>query len=422
MAASIVTIIDSAPARERRDWQAWFEKHWPRPASAPCPSFRVESDPLSALERPTDLGRAVVLIARGDAARCGVLLLADALDQHSLPLYALVDDVEGAERSLGGIAWASLDSPPREIIARLETILQRQTLVDRLSRELALARRLEGGVTGEINRMHEELELAASVQREFLPKALPRVSGLETAALFRPSSYVSGDIYNLQRLDDSRLGFFVADATGHGVPAALMTVLISRSLSFHRGENESGDLLTPGQALARLNRDLAGRGGGHQRFATAVCGIIDAKTCEVTLACAGHPPPLLIDEGGVHEIEAGGSLLGVFPDEKYEDTTIRLDEGDRLIAYTDGFELAFPSADQDISRRRLPTRNYMREFARLREGCLAEAMLGLEQRLDEQAGSLHQVDDLTVLAFAPGTCVASSASTAAHACWSSDPL
>ncbi len=403
MAADLITIIDAAPAGAGRDWQAWLRAHWPSPAALPCPTVRVESDPAAALARPNELGQLVILPARMDKALAEIYKLVDALDQHTVGLLALVADAELAVQRLGAMSWARLDAPPGEIAARIESMLQRQRVIERLNREATLARRLQGGVTGEMNRMHEELELAATVQREFLPGDLPQVGGLEIAALFRPSSYVSGDIYHVQQLDETRLGFFIADATGHGVPAALMTVLISRSLSFHRRDGRG--TLTPGEALARLNEDLTARDGGHRRFATAVCGIIDAETLCITLASAGHPQPLIVNDAGVREVETSGSLLGVFANEHYEDTTVRLKEGERLIAYTDGFELAFPAAGQDITQRRLPTRNYLHEFARLGHGSLQEAMQRLEERLDVQAGSLHQVDDLTILAFAPGSCV-----------------
>lgn len=396
-----ITIIDTA-GDDRRDWRAWLSAAWPTPSALVCPEVRVERALAAAASRLNELGRVVVVRVGSTCPLSELYKLADLLDQHCLGLLLLVEDAAEAAEKLGAMSWTAADAEPAAIAARLESMLQRQSVIDRLSREATLARRVQGGVTGEMNRMHEELELAATVQREFLPRELPEMGGLEVAALFRPSSYVSGDIYDVQRLDDTHLGFVVADATGHGVPAALMTVLISRSLSFHRRESDGGGLLRPGQALAHLNTDLASRGGGHQRFATAVCGII-SDAGRITLASAGHPPPLIVSDAGVREVATSGSLLGVFADEAYEDTSFTLGSGERLIIYTDGFELAFPADDQDITQRRLPTQNYMDEFANLSEGALSDAMRRLEERIDAQAGSLHQVDDLTILAFAAGS-------------------
>ncbi len=414
MAASTLTIIDAAPASERRDWGAWFARWWPEPLLLPIPEVRVTDSAAAALETAGELGQVVLLVAHTEAALTGLYQLVDALDQRCLALLVLAGaEVEVGDR-LTGLPWSRLEAPASEIMARLETMLQRQEVVERLSAEMTLARRLQGGATGEMNRLHEELELAATVQREFLPRELPQVGGLEVAALFRPSSYVSGDIYNVEQLDDTHVGFFIADATGHGVPAALMTVLISRSLSFRRRESDGGGFLRPAQAIERLNRDLVSRSGGHQRFATAVCGIIDVSTNKLILASAGHPPPLIVSDGEAREVKTSGSLLGVFPDESYEDTAIRLREGERLLVYSDGFELAFPSEGQDISERRLPTSNYIDEFTRLDQGPLLQAMTTLEHRLDEQAGSLHQVDDLTILAFAAGTPLGVGRTVPAH--------
>jgi phosphoserine phosphatase RsbU/P len=402
MAASTLTIIDAAPASERRDWSAWFARSWPEPPLLPMPHVRVAESAAAALETTGELGQIAVLVAHTEEALTGLYQLVDALDQRCLALLVLAGEEVEVEDRLAGLPWSRLGAPASEIMARIETMFQRQEVVERLSAEMTLARRLQGGATGEMNRMHEELELAATVQREFLPRELPQVGNLEVAALFRPSSYVSGDIYNVEQLDENHVGFFIADATGHGVPAALMTVLISRSLSFQRRESDGGGFLSPAQAIERLNRDLVSRSGGHQRFATAVCGIIDVSTNKLTLASAGHPPPLIVSDDETREVKTSGSLLGVFPDESYEDTAIRLREGERLVIYSDGFELAFPSEGQDIRERRLPTSNYVSEFTQLGQGPLQQAMDSLEHRLDEQAGSLHQVDDLTILVIAAG--------------------
>ena len=79
-----------------------------------------------------------------------------------------------------------------------------------------------------MTRLDEELRLAAKLQQDFLPKQLPQVGPIHFHSLFRPAGYVSGDLYDVMRLDEKRVGFFPVDAVGHGMPAALLTMFIKR--------------------------------------------------------------------------------------------------------------------------------------------------------------------------------------------------
>jgi sigma-B regulation protein RsbU (phosphoserine phosphatase) len=283
--------------------------------------------------------------------------------------------------------------------AKLEGMLVRQAAVRRLRREVAVAHRFHGGLEGEIARMHEELQLAAMVQREFLPRELPSLHGVEFAALWRPAHYVSGDIYDVARLDDDHVGMFIADAVGHGVPAALMTMVIARSLCTKRIRGNQYDLVEPAEVLASLNNSMIRRQGHTTRFATAAYALVDCRSRTMRVAGAGHPPPLLIRAGGaVEELETTGGLLGVFDDETYDQIEVELRTGDRLIFYSDGFEQAFPKECDDGYRRKLPSTRYRTEFEALgAESSPARMIEVISSRLDDEAGSLHQADDLTLI-------------------------
>jgi serine phosphatase RsbU (regulator of sigma subunit) len=248
--------------------------------------------------------------------------------------------------------------------------------------------------------MHDELLLAAMVQREFLPRELPPVHGVRFAAMWRPSNYVSGDIYDIIRLGPDHVGVFVADASGHGVPAALTTMVICRSLCTDEITGDTQRILEPGEVLARLNADMLRRGGPTARFATAVYGLVDCRARTLTLAGAGHPPPLLLRrDGTTRPMETGGGLLGVFPGEAYDQIELELRDGDCLLLYSDGFEQAFPEAG---GRTRV-TQRYLDEFEALRRSDsplrLIEQLAG---RLDTQSGSLHQADDVTLVCMQVG--------------------
>lgn len=275
----------------------------------------------------------------------------------------------------------------------------RQGEIDRLRHELAISTRCTGGLRGEISRMHDELQLAAMVQQEFLPRELPEVLGVRFAALWQPASYVSGDIYDVIRLDDEHVGLFLADAVGHGVPAALLTMVICRSLPTREVKDGHARIVPPSEALARLNTEMIRRQGRTTRFATAVYGVLNCRSRVLTLAGAGHPVPFVLRaDGRTDALETPGGLLGVFAEESFEQIEIELGVCDRLVMYSDGFEVAFPDGKTEGSSSKLPTRRYLEEFERLRlESDPQRAIEVIRETVGRQQGSLHQVDDLTLL-------------------------
>ncbi|MFW6031810.1 MAG: PP2C family protein-serine/threonine phosphatase [Phycisphaeraceae bacterium] len=370
-----------------------------------------------------EAGRPVLTVLKGEKVQRQPRLL----DQHGLvwlmldepdssELYELIGPAQdrhlpvaltrsGETRVLGaiyqhGVIVCPPGSPPEGACAVLQSLWSQSPLLQELSAEVRLLRAHQGGLAGQIDRMDEELRLAAKLQREFLPSRLPRLGDVSFKSLWRPASYVSGDIFDVARLDESHLSFFVADAVGHGVPAALLTMYIKSSLrtkqidpSAPRGYR----LIEPAQALANLNKDMAAQQGGQVRFATACCGVINCETLELQIARAGHPAPFLLRSTGETEyLEPEGGLLGVFPEEEYDQHLVQLRPGDRLVLYSDGFEMAFQddSGDDKVANTR-----YCREFEDLRHGPIDEALERLRDKLDGEAGSLNQRDDETVLAM-----------------------
>jgi serine phosphatase RsbU (regulator of sigma subunit) len=333
----------------------------------------------------------------------------DILWHHDTPSVVLADDYGSLEgyRSHGLLALPR-DAAPHTIAAVVWALAHRQRAYASLRRELGVAQRFQGGLTSVMNKLHEELRLAAAVQQEMLPASMPEVDGLEFRVFFRSAGYVSGDTYDVQRLDADHVGFFVADAVGHGVPAALMTMIIGRGMRLKQVDGASYKLLSPGAVLAALNQDLVRHQSNSPRFATAVCGIVNTKLRRVTIAAAGHPAPLVLRPGVAPiPLDTDGSLLGVFSDsdDQFTEVTFTLEPDQMLVVYSDGFETAFPGSDCAAAERRLPTRNYLDRFgamARLwHEDSLDAAMALLEEGVDAQAGSLHQLDDLTALVIAP---------------------
>lgn len=346
------------------------------------------------------------------------VMVSDAEDSHLYELVALAQERQlpvlltrgGETQPIGaafqdGVVICPPTAPANVAAALLSTMWSQRFAIADMKTELELLRARHGGLTGEMNRMNDELRLAAQLQREFLPGSLPKVASLDFSVLWRPAGYVSGDIYDLVRLDEHHVGLFIADAVGHGVPAALMTMYIKRSLPTKRIDANlpaGYRLVEPSEALGQLNRDLINRDGDQVRFATACYGIIDMRTFVLRIARAGHPFPMILRaDGSTQEIEPDGGLLGVFDEETYEQVEVQLQQGDRLLIFSDGFELAFPSDEVSASgKARFDSTRYFQEFEDLRNGSLDEALTRLENKIDAQAGSLNQRDDLTVMCMA----------------------
>jgi sigma-B regulation protein RsbU (phosphoserine phosphatase) len=289
---------------------------------------------------------------------------------------------------------------PIRAIALLQGLMSQSSLIRLLSDDMERIEREQVGLAEQIDRIDEELRSAAVLQKEFLPRELPSADGLRVHVLWRPAGYVSGDIYDARRIDEHHIAFFVADAVGHGVPAALLTVYIRQALqhallpSSVTGREVP---VEPEDALMRLNAELLARQDEQVRFATAVFGLYDVRTRTARIARAGHPLPLVLRaDGGVESIDScDGPLLGVFPEPEFEVGEVSLGEGDRLLLYSDGFEMAFPDAVAGEASDR-----YLEVFHGLASESAEASLVSLEARLSSHAGSLHQQDDLTVVCLA----------------------
>jgi serine phosphatase RsbU (regulator of sigma subunit) len=266
-----------------------------------------------------------------------------------------------------------------------------QRELDTLKSEVNLLRRRDETLQFYMTRLDEELRLAARLQQDFLPKTLPQVGLVYFHVLFRPAGYVSGDLYDVVRLDETHVGFFIVDAVGHGMPAALLTMFIKRALICKEIGPAGYRLLPPEETLRRVNEALIEQHLSAATFATALYGVIDTETLILTLSTAGHPAPLLLRGDEMIPIQVDGSLLGIFEQETYRSSVIQLERDDRLLVYSDGVEVAF---GKDIALHRGQWRDELYE----RRDLPAEGMIiDFSDQIDREAGSLQPKDDLTLM-------------------------
>lgn len=237
--------------------------------------------------------------------------------------------LQGAINAVAGLVSHSNEEELRARIISLES-------------ELDVLRRRDRVLSHTMSKLDEEQRLAARIQQDFLPKSLPQIGSFQFHAVFRPAHYVSGDLYDVARLDESHVGVYLADAVGHGMPAALLTMFMRNALMMKLIEGKSYRLVDPGETISRLNSSLRDQNLSSSSFATAIYAQVDTKNNAVCFARGGHPAPVLLKRDGTFsQVDVDGSLLGVFDDEAWPTQSVQLEPGDRMIFYTDGIELAF---------------------------------------------------------------------------------
>ncbi len=244
-----------------------------------------------------------------------------------------------------------------------------------------------------MEQVEQELRLASRLQRDFLPKKLPNQGKVKFNRLYRPAGHVSGDLYDVRRLDEHHAGVYLADAIGHGMPAALLAMFMHNALQTKRIDPDGFyRLLTSAEAMKHLNETLGGKDLANATFATAIYAKVDCDGGTVEFARGGHPLPMVLRGKGnatiIEEVGGEGALLGVMPDEIFEPCTLALRPGDRMLFFTDGVETAFvptgQAPDMDAWRRAIRDRRYLSADA-----LVADLGLALEGRLPS--------DDVTVV-------------------------
>jgi len=240
--------------------------------------------------------------------------------------------------------------------------------------------------------MAEQLRMAGLVQRDFLPSQLPNSDRFHWAAVFLPAEWVSGDFYDVVRIDEQHIGFYIADVVGHGVPAALLTIFLKQALVMRKTTANSYRIFSPAEVMKNLNSRLAAqRLSGHQFITCCYC-LLNITTLQLTYARAGHPYPVLIrPDRPLQQLQAQGSLLGIFKNAGFDQQTIQLKEGDKLLLYSDGAE-PFIGAFDDLNGF-----SFDEQFVRLRELAIEQLIERFNRIVEGQENKRVGLDDITAV-------------------------
>ena len=283
----------------------------------------------------------------------GLELMQWAQEHCPQPLWIVLSGVETFDAAVDALQLGAFDylaKPPevprvrvavRNALDQIELVRERKRLYAELENSNAqLAEKVNQlqkvcrVLEDQAAVIQADLDRAEIIQRALLPQAPPAIPGWCMETLYRPGSSVGGDFYDAVVLDEEHLGLVIADAAGHGVAAAMLSVLFK--LRLKQVDNE-GNALLPHQVLERLNRRLYKMLSAPGAFITAVYILLDLRTGHAQLASAGHTPCILCSPGGTTQmLERTGPALGLEANASYREHEFQLKAGDRLMLYTDG--------------------------------------------------------------------------------------
>ncbi len=266
----------------------------------------------------------------------------------------------------------------------------------------------------EKQRLENELTIAHEVQEQLFPKQISQLESLEVHGFCRPARTVSGDYYDFLSLHSERIIVAMGDVSGKGISAALLMATIHSAVRAYSLEGVpllrepaavgaaagsglmlasdlKGAEVSPAMLLSLLNQQLF-ESTPQAKYATLFLGIYDGTTRRLTYSNGGHLPPILISEDGSSELlSAGGTVVGMFRDVDFPDTTVQLRRGDIFLAYSDG--ITEPENDYgEFGEERLI--QIVRENRHLPLARIAELVTAA---VDDWIGDNEQPDDVTLV-------------------------
>ena len=311
---------------------------------------------------------------------CSRLKLAD--HTRDIPVIFLTGQTE-IESETKGFAVGAVDYihkpfSPAVVQARVHTHLVLRGIREQLASQLQTIQR--------------EMDTARQIQMSILPRTIPAIAGLDIAARYIPMTAVAGDFYDFIPIDEKRIGILVADVSGHGMPAALISSMLKIALG-----TQTGCASDPARVLAGLNEALYGKFTGH--FVTAAYVLVDTEKQSIRYAGAGHPPLILRDTaaGATREFVENGLFLGYFPDATYSAVELPFKAGDWILLYTDGIIETTNVSEEQYGVDRF--KDFLESNHDLSAGQFVDSSLDELSRWSDKASGREPEDDLTLMAI-----------------------
>jgi serine phosphatase RsbU (regulator of sigma subunit) len=235
-----------------------------------------------------------------------------------------------------------------------------------------------------LHEQEEDLKRAREIQQMLLPNVLPQVAGVQISGAWQPAREVGGDYFDVIVLDEKRLGICIGDVAGKGITAALLMANLQASFRAFATADAS-----PQAVCTKLNKFLSAN-LAPGKFVTFFYAVLDADKRTLIYESAGHCPGLLIRGNGATELlRGGGAVLGVLPDWNYQDSTVQLERGDKLLLFTDGVTEAENTRLEEFGEQRLV------EAARACNGSALDTQRTVMQQVTAYCGGNFR-DDATL--------------------------
>jgi sigma-B regulation protein RsbU (phosphoserine phosphatase) len=279
-------------------------------------------------------------------------------------------------------------------------------LVDKYSQAQRKLMVLNRQLSERQQRLDEDLQAAAGIQKSLLPLRLPWsrdvLAGLDMAWRFIPSEMIGGDLFNVFFLDADHLGIYVLDVSGHGVQAALVTVSVSQMLLPHTGfvvrkkpASSSGcDITSPKDVMALLDREYPLE--RFDSFFSMIYIVLDVRDGSFVICNAGHMPALVFrGDGRIEKLKKGGTVIGLDGMVPFEQQEEKLYKGDRLLLYTDGVTDFMNSRQELFGKDR-----FIRIAGSLRNKPMEEMVTGIYEAMMAFGDGFSVQDDVSILGIA----------------------
>lgn len=240
--------------------------------------------------------------------------------------------------------------------------------------------------------MIDDLALARDIQQKLMPdpgKFIDLPVGSQLAVRYLPVNQVGGDIYDLVYLSHNRFRLFLADATGHGVQGALVTMLIRSEYNLLRKKG-----IAPDQLLKRLNDSFSRQFADLSLIFTAVAVDIDFATKEISYSSAGHPLQFLTCDGKTRTLKTHGKPIGIIENIEYELKKLKYEQNFSVLLFSDGYSEAQNAEKEEFSERRI-----LEYFSAVSELPAAQVLTGLHQKVISFCAGAGFHDDITAIAL-----------------------
>jgi sigma-B regulation protein RsbU (phosphoserine phosphatase) len=295
--------------------------------------------------------------------------------------------------------------------AQIGSALENARLYSKLNKSYRSLEKAKIEIEAYSKALDNEMEKGKKIQRDFLPRRIPDISGWEIATYFHPARQVSGDFYDAFMLPENLLGLVIADVCDKGVGSALFMALFRSLIRVFSGKINLQGVSVPGStktepdshgdylyealyAISLTNDYIAGEHGEEGMFATMFFGVLDPQTGKMAYVNGGHEPVLLVNQSGVKaSLSSTGPVVGMLPAMEFNVKQVLIDPGDILIGYTDGVTEAMSPQKKLFGKKRFST--LLGKPAPTASKLIDQIKQALAHHIDHAP----QFDDITMLAL-----------------------